>query len=223
MGTNFYARIIPTKERKEKLKKLIDEDDFSAIKEEVGAMYATIGEYCHEGGVVHIGKRSGGWKFLWNPNWYEEDNGHYDTDTKEWIPNPTIKKFYDLNRASILEFLKRDDVRLFDEYGEEYDPEEFMNEMQDSQYIKVPLVGVFSAGKSSLLNVFTQKNNMLPVDTMPETAVAYELYYAQTECVELYRNGKKIDSKQLSDIKQLDTKPGDIAKVYCTSEPIRQL
>ena len=101
--------------------------------------------------------------------------------------------------------------------------EEFMNEMQDSQYIKVPLVGVFSAGKSSLLNVFTQKNNMLPVDTMPETAVAYELYYAQTECVELYRNGKKIDSKQLSDIKQLDTKPGDIAKVYCTSEPIRQL
>lgn len=64
---------------------------------------------------------------------------------------------------------------------------------------------------------------MLPVDTMPETAVAYELYYAQTECVELYRNGKKIDSKQLSDIKQLDTKPGDIAKVYCTSEPIRQL
>lgn len=101
--------------------------------------------------------------------------------------------------------------------------EEFMNEVQDSQYIKVPLVGVFSAGKSSLLNVFTQKPGMLPVDTMPETAVAYELYYAQTECVELYRNGNKIDSKSLIDIKQLDTKPGDIAKVYCTSEPIREL
>lgn len=131
MGTNFYARIIPTKERKEKLKKLIDEDNFNAIKEEVGAMYTTIGEYDHEGGVVHIGKRSGGWKFLWNPNWYEEDNGHYDLEAKEWIPNPTIKKFYDLNRASILEFLKREDVRLFDEYGEEYDPEEFMNEMKE--------------------------------------------------------------------------------------------
>lgn len=101
--------------------------------------------------------------------------------------------------------------------------EEFMNEVQDSQYIKVPLVGVFSAGKSSLLNVFTQKPGMLPVDTMPETAVAYELYYAQTECVELYRNGNKIDSKPLSDIKQLDTKPGDIAKVYCTSEAIKDL
>lgn len=101
--------------------------------------------------------------------------------------------------------------------------EEFINEVQDSQYIKVPLVGVFSAGKSSLLNVFTKKPGMLPVDTMPETAVAYELYYAQTECVELYRNGNKIDSKPLSDIKQLDTKPGDIAKVYCTSEAIKDL
>lgn len=101
--------------------------------------------------------------------------------------------------------------------------EEFMNEVQESRYIKVPLVGVFSAGKSSLLNVFTQKPGMLPVDTMPETAVAYELYYAQTECVELYRNGNKVDAKPLADIKQLDTKPGDIAKVYCTSEPVREL
>lgn len=101
--------------------------------------------------------------------------------------------------------------------------EEFMQEVQDAQYIKVPLVGVFSAGKSSLLNVFTEKVGMLPVDTMPETAVAYELYYGLNESVELYRNGEKIDSKPLADIKRLDTKPGDIAKVYCTSEPIKKL
>lgn len=101
--------------------------------------------------------------------------------------------------------------------------DEFMNEVHESKYIKVPLVGIFSAGKSSLLNVFTKKPGMLPVDTMPETAVAYELYYSQTECVDLFRSGKKIDSKSLSDIKLLDTKPGDIAKVYCTSEPIKNL
>lgn len=99
----------------------------------------------------------------------------------------------------------------------------FSEEIQKSKYIKVPLVGVFSAGKSSLLNVFTQKTGMLPVDTMPETAVAYELYYAENECIELYRNGNKIDSKKLEDIKLLDTKPGDIAKVYCKSEPIKEL
>lgn len=101
--------------------------------------------------------------------------------------------------------------------------EKFMDEVQDSQYIKVPLVGVFSAGKSSLLNVFTQKPGMLPVDTLPETAVAYELYYAANECVELYRNGNKVDTKSLEDIKMLETQPGDIAKVYCTSETIRAL
>ena len=101
--------------------------------------------------------------------------------------------------------------------------EEFMAEVQESQYIKVPLVGVFSAGKSSLLNMFTGKVGMLPVDTMPETAVAYELYYAATECVELYRDGKKIDTKSLSDIKMLETQPGDIVKVYCTSEPVKAL
>lgn len=131
MGTNFYARIIPTKERKKHLKKLIDKDDFEGVKNEVSTMYSTVGRYNHEGGVVHIGKRSGGWKFLWNPNWYEEDEGHFDTEKKEWIPKPSIKKYYELNRESILEFLKRDDVRLFDEYGEEYDPEEFMKEMKE--------------------------------------------------------------------------------------------
>lgn len=101
--------------------------------------------------------------------------------------------------------------------------EEFMDEVRASQYIKVPLVGVFSAGKSSLLNIFTEKSGMLPVDTMPETAVAYELYYGTTETVELYRDGTKVDTKPLAEIKNLDTQPGDIAKVYCTSEPIKRL
>ena len=101
--------------------------------------------------------------------------------------------------------------------------EELLSEIQESKYIKVPLVGTFSAGKSSLLNVFTQMPCMLPVDTAPETAVAYELYYSPVECVELYREGQKIDEKPLSEIKSLQTKPGDIAKVYCKSEPIKNL
>ena len=100
---------------------------------------------------------------------------------------------------------------------------EFLKDVEESQFIKVPLVGVFSAGKSSLLNVFTQKAGMLPVDTAPETAVAYEMYYDTNERVELYREGNKIDTQSLSNIKDLDTKPGDIAKVYSNSEPIKQL
>lgn len=105
----------------------------------------------------------------------------------------------------------------------EKNQEAFINELNGDNYIKVPLVGIFSAGKSSLLNVFTQKPNMLPVDTAPETAVAYELYYGIGECVELYREGRLIEEKNLADIAQLATKPGDIAKVYCKSEPIKAL
>lgn len=92
-----------------------------------------------------------------------------------------------------------------------------------SQYVKVPLVGVFSAGKSSLINVFTEKPGVLPVDTMPETAVAYELYYDTSERVELYRNGEKIDEAGLANIKSLNTTPGDIAMVYMNSQPIKNL
>lgn len=101
--------------------------------------------------------------------------------------------------------------------------EQFLNEIQESQYVKVPLVGVFNAGKSSLLNAFTEKPGMLPVDTLPETAVAYELYYGQIETVELYRDGNRIDSRPLSEIKMLNTNPGDIAKVYCESSAVKEL
>ena len=101
--------------------------------------------------------------------------------------------------------------------------EQFMDDLQECQYVKVPLVGVFSAGKSSLLNVFSRKPGMLPIDTMPETAIAYELYYGENEYVEQFRDGEKIDKKNLADIKSLNTKPGDIAKVYCNSQRIKDL
>lgn len=101
--------------------------------------------------------------------------------------------------------------------------ESLLNELNGDTYIKVPLVGIFSAGKSSLLNVFTQKPGMLPVDTTPETAIAYELYYGIGEFVELFREGKLVEEKKLEDLAQLSTKPGDIAKVYCKSEPIKTL
>lgn len=101
--------------------------------------------------------------------------------------------------------------------------QEFEAQLAASRYLKVPCVGVFSAGKSSLLNVFTQKPNMLPVDTLPETAVAYELYYDTNERVELFREGQLREKQPLVNIKQLDAQPGDVAKVYCDSTVVRKL
>ena len=73
MGTNYYAHRIPSKTKKELIKALIDTDSFHDITEQVNNIY---GEFNVDyggnvsGGIIHLGKASWGWKFLWNPNWY---------------------------------------------------------------------------------------------------------------------------------------------------------
>lgn len=44
----------------------------------------------------------------------------------------------------------------------------------------VPLIGIFSAGKSSLLNLWLGQN-ILPVDQAPTTALATELHYGEQQ------------------------------------------
>lgn len=94
MGTNYYARIIPSKERKEHLKQLIDENKFNEIQEEVNLMYGSDTQYSN-GAEIHLGKRSAGWKFLFNPN---------------------FEKYYPLTKEGLMNFLKRDDVIIYSEY-----------------------------------------------------------------------------------------------------------
>ena len=55
-----------------------------------------------DGVNVHLGKRSGGWKFLWN--WNEEE--YYKT------------------KAELFEFIRSG--KIVNEYGEQLDPEEFI-------------------------------------------------------------------------------------------------
>lgn len=132
-----------------------------------------------------------------------------------------IHQFQDILKRA--EELTKD---LLSENGRESfakDKQLFEAQLQRSKYIKVPIVGVFSAGKSTLLNAFTQRPGMLPVDTLPETAVAYELYYDTNERVELYREEKLQQTCELSAIKSLSTQPGDVAKVYCTSAVVKSL
>lgn len=104
----------------------------------------------------------------------------------------------------------------------EKEKEELSANLLKENAIKVPLVGGFNAGKSSLINAFINRN-LLPTNIEPETAISYEMYYGQNERVELYRDDKKIDEKPLDDIKKFDVKPGDIAKVYVTTKVIKDL
>ena len=125
-----------------------------------------------------------------------------------------IKQSFDISSSYLLETALK-------QVREEKD--NLLQELKENACIKVSIVGDFSAGKSSLLNSFLGRHNLLPVDITPETAVAYELYYSTKEYVELYREGQKIDERPIDDIKGLSVQPGDIAKVYINSEKISEL
>lgn len=135
MGTNYYARILPTKERKDELKKAIDNDEFTRVKSLVQELYGKPFEDYFDpkiiGGEVHLGKVSAGWKFLWNPNLYEFRTGHLEDiegGGKKWVSDGfEVLKIYDLTKESIKAFIDREDVVIYDEYGDKEDKEEFWN------------------------------------------------------------------------------------------------
>ena len=80
------------------------------------------------GGEVHLGKLSHGWKFLWNPNVFVIRQGHLeDTPTgRKYVPDPSIPKYlYPLTKQGLHDFIFREDVLVYDEYGERQDKEEF--------------------------------------------------------------------------------------------------
>jgi hypothetical protein len=114
MGTNYYR--IPTVEeveaRKAKLLTRIQELDLSPMS--IERDFATLdhpdsawdyhspwSEFTFEISI-HLGKRSGGWKFCWN---FHKD------------------KYYS-NKEELLAFIRSG--RVVDEYGEEWEPEKFI-------------------------------------------------------------------------------------------------
>lgn len=132
-------------------------------------------------------------------------------------PNATLE--------SILGTVRSQYQLLPEDYKEKLVPrvDAFDKTLHEERYIKVPVVGNFSAGKSSMLNVFTGKKAMLPIDVMPTTAIACELYYGVPERVEQYREGEKIAECALRELASLSTEPGDLAKVYCDSSVVQEL
>lgn len=142
MGTNYYARIIPSEEDKTRLKQLIDINDFQSINYTISELYGSFNPYEMDDipkGVIHLGKCSGGWKFLWNPNIYLIRNGH--TEKVEIEPGHSVYKFirdpdsayylYPLTKEGIKSFIDRENVEIFNEYNEKLDKDEFFNEALD--------------------------------------------------------------------------------------------
>lgn len=134
MSTNYYARIIPSHKRKKELYNAIEANDFPLVNRLTKEMYGSLErDWDSEdsiGGVVHLGKRAGGWKFLWNPNVFPIRHGHSErtNGTYKWIEEPNTALYtYPLTKKGLHDFIFRDDVRIYDEYDELQDKEEFWN------------------------------------------------------------------------------------------------
>ena len=131
MSTNYYAHIIPSKERKKELHDAIEANDFSLISRLKTEMYDPIQlDDDNEiiGGQVHLGKLSHGWKFLWNPNVFVIRQGHLeDTPSgRKYVPDPSIPKYlYSLTKQGLHDFVFREDVFVYDEYNKLQDKKDF--------------------------------------------------------------------------------------------------
>lgn len=141
MSTNYYAHIIPSKQRKMKLHHAIDLNDFDLIKTLVEEMYGRVEKHWETqeitGGIVHLGKRAGGWKFLWNSNVFIIRHGHVENENgqRRWVEEPNTGKYlYPLTKQGLHDFIFRDDVLIYDEYHDLQDKKEFWKMALDWGY-----------------------------------------------------------------------------------------
>lgn len=127
MSTNYYARIIPKEEDKQKLLDAINKNKYNIIEDLTSELYGKRNEYTRKGNVIHLGKRSCGWKFLWNSNVIQYCDGHIDEETKEYISTYKFDTIYPLTKQGIADFVMRNDVLIYDEYNVPQDKIEFLN------------------------------------------------------------------------------------------------
>ncbi len=105
----------------------------------------------------------------------------------------------------------------------EQDKQTLVNALQKNSFVKVPFVGDFSAGKSSLINAFLCVDELLPTNITPETAVAYELYYSDNEKIEVWKDNQLKSTKALSDISNLNLTPQNLVKVFINNPVVKSL
>ena len=116
MGTNFYARHIPTESEYEEMQKALTSKQLDKLEE---LLHNAKHEY-------HIGKRSGGWQFLFAPHIkLRRGFGNSGEVVSPW----------ENTLGSLKEYLSRPDVEIYDEYGDKFTPDEFWDkEVGESLY-----------------------------------------------------------------------------------------
>ncbi len=100
---------------------------------------------------------------------------------------------------------------------------EIQGNITDAELI-VPVVGGFSAGKSTLLNSFLG-NEVLPTAVTPETALATELRYSNSNYIEAVTASGVVERHQLADFARLKDNAQNFKnlRVYLNNENLKAI
>lgn len=100
---------------------------------------------------------------------------------------------------------------------------EIQENITDAELI-VPVVGGFSAGKSTLLNSFLG-NEILPTAVTPETALATELRYGDSNYIEAVTASGTVEHHQLADFARLKDNAQNFKnlRVYLNNENLKAI
>lgn len=99
-----------------------------------------------------------------------------------------------------------------------------LKEVISEAKLLVPIIGAFSAGKSSLLNSFLGKEILLTGIT-PETAIATELYYSNNEKIEAVFSNDEIEIFEINELIKIKENAPNIKflKIYVNSENLKKI
>lgn len=100
---------------------------------------------------------------------------------------------------------------------------EIQRNITDAELV-VPVVGGFSAGKSTLLNSFLG-NEILPTAVTPETALATELRYSDSNYIEAVTASGTVERHQLADFARLKDNAQNFKnlRVYLNNENLKAI
>lgn len=129
------------------------------------------------------------------------------------------------SKTNFLDYL--DNVK--NEIGFLKNPDEILNLSSLSKSIQeaellIPVIGGFSAGKSSLINSFLGKD-YLPVGITPETALATELHYSISEYIEAVKSDYTSEQFNITDIEQIKSRASDFRflRMYINNDHLKAI